>query len=82
MLAQDDSLAQIIQLLTMRPTHEDEQVAARIRRRKETFARLDENPLPSIGEFADPAAVIRAMRDERDAVYPELLPDANQGENA
>lgn len=82
MLAQDESLAQVIQLLTIHSPHEDEQAADRIKRRKETFARLDKDPLPSIGEFADPAAVIRAMREERDAVYPELLPGANRGENA
>lgn len=49
---------------------------------KETFARIDKAPLPSVGEFADPAAVIRAMRDERDAAYPELLTGAKQGEDA
>ena len=82
MLAHDEGVAQIIQFLTMRSPHEDDQVAARIKRRKETFARIDKAPLPSVGEFADPAAVIRAMRDERDAAYPELLTGAKQGEDA
>ena len=66
----------------MRSPHEDDQVVARIKRRKETFARIDKAPLPSVGEFADPATVIRAMRDERDAAYPELLTGAKQGEDA
>lgn len=81
-LAQDESLAQIIQLLAMHPPHEDNQVAARIKRRKKTFARIDKAPLPSVGEFADPAAVVRAMRDERDASFSDLLADAEQGEDA
>lgn len=41
MLAHDEGVAQIIQFLTMRSPHEDDQVAARIKRRKETFARID-----------------------------------------
>ena len=82
MLAHDEGVALIIQFLTMRSPHEDDQVAARIKRRKETFACIDKAPLPSVGEFADPAAVIRAMRDERDAAYPELLTGAKQREDA
>ena len=63
-------------------THLDVYKRQRIKRRKETFACIDKAPLPSVGEFADPAAVIRAMRDERDAAYPELLTGAKQGEDA
>lgn len=46
--------------------------------RKETFERIDIEPLSIDGELPDPAALIREMRDERDAVYSDLIKTAER----
>lgn len=55
------------------------QVAVHAKCRKETFERIDIEPLSADGELPDPAALIREMRDERDAVYSDLIKAARRG---
>ena len=50
----------------------------RAKSRGKTFERIEIEPLSADGELPDPAAFIREMRDERDAVYSDLIKAAKR----